>query len=83
MFPMLCSNRRTSMCTVHLTTSGTSCPVAMVKVTSKGHAHRHFTMGWREFCKVAGVGVGDEIRFTRGDGPVLHVAKRCASHSVK
>jgi len=84
MFPKLCDNRRASVCTVDLMmASGESCPVTMMKMRSNGHAHRRFTMGWREFCKVAGVEVGDELGFTRGDGSVLHVAKRCPSRSVK
>jgi len=70
MFPKCTAVRRANECTVTLiTASCIACTVTMTKVTSNGHPHRRFSTGWREFCKLAGLSVGDELMFMRGRRP--------------
>jgi len=67
LFPIRPDGRRSKSCMIDLTLpSGAACPVTLIKTTSRGHSHRRFTTGWREFCNVAGVQVGDRLKFVRG-----------------
>jgi hypothetical protein len=70
MYPRPLPGRRGSACTIHMTAAGATVdgpfPVTMTTSTFKGHAHRRFSAGWREFCAAAGVQVGDTITFSRG-----------------
>jgi len=56
---------RDNVCTVHLVTRTIRAPVVMLKTTSRRQHHRRFSTGWREFCALVGVELGDELIFMR------------------
>jgi len=56
---------RDNVCTIHLVTRTIRAPVVMLKTTSRRQHHRRFSTGWREFCALVGVELGDELIFMR------------------
>jgi len=68
------AGRRDNVCTVHLVTGTIRAPVVMLRTTSRRQHHRRFSRGWREFCALVGVEIGDVIMFERtGTGNELAV----------
>ena len=65
MYPKKAAGRRKNVCTVDLVTGTAHAAVMMLRTTSKGQHHRRLSTGWREFCGLAGVGIGDRLVFTR------------------
>ena len=65
MYPRQAKGRRTSVCTVRLVMNKFNANVVMTKTTSANQHHRRFTTGWRDFCKMVGVKVGNTLEFER------------------
>ena len=78
MYPKTAARRRKNVCTVDLVTGTAHAAVVMLRTTSKGQHHRRLSTGWREFCGLAGVGIGDRLVFTR-----LENAKTLSVHIEK
>lgn len=74
------TGRATNTGVVHLELPGRAPhAVTIVRSTADGHQHRRFTTGWREFCVLAGVNVGDALVFERGrrsSEVVVHVKRK-------
>ena len=65
MYPPKGAGRRSNVCTVHMATSAIRAAVVMLRTSSRTQHHRRFSTGWREFCALVGVEIGDVIMFER------------------
>ena len=83
MYPRQAKGRRTSVCTVRLVLDKFHVNVVMFKTKSAKQHHRRFSTGWRDFCKMVGVEVGDTLEFERtkhGNELAVGVVKADSRH---